>query len=906
MRLSRTNTCLAIGALLMAGCQADGPSFRDLNGNGQLDPYEDARLPALVRANDLLARMTLEEKVGTMLHGTLASDDLFGISGAAYDLEDARKTIHGHHVTTLLTRLEVDARTLAQQNNALQRLAEQTRLGIPLTISTDPRNHFKRAAGESAAPSDTSQWPEATGFGALGDADTVRQFADHARQEYRALGIHMALSPVADLFTEPRWSRGTSTFGSDPELVSPLVGAYVEGFQGGQSGINADGVAAVVKHWVGYGALPDGFDSLNYYGRNAWHDNASFARHVAAFDGAFAANVAGVMPTYAIINGVTLDGEPLEAVGANFNRQLLTDLLRRDKGFSGLVVSDWNVTDDCNERCQSPTPEHPQRYEDFATPWGAEQLTEVERFAKVVNAGVDQIGGLNDPSALLEAVATGLISQARVDEAVLRGLVLKFELGLFDRPYVDEDDAVRVAANPQAHAAGLRAQAQAQVILENRLAILPLQTASKLWLYGMDAATAGEYGFQVVENLAAADVAIVRAASPFETLHPWHAIGSVQQEGRLDFRDGDEAYEAVKQAAAAVPTVVVVDLFRPAVLTNVRERVQGLVASFGSSDGAVLDVLTGKIEAKGRLPFELPSSMQAVERQNPALPDDSENPLYPAGYRAARQAAMRVRQAGSARAGAPRCNWCRRPERIAECRRRGRVVVADGVRPCSRHAAASALPRSNAHSPSKSGRMPCCGWSASVAGGSAVNRMASQAATVRASGCRSTAAKGVSGMASRETDSPFSAVASFRHGSGCASSASPSGCRRMPLAQPFSSSCHQPSLASPGAGSSAQAAWVSSCSRANHAAASGRCAAGMNASAIAHSGQRSRHLMTNSCAGACASARISDAPIIDPDRRFGGNGCHPDAGGQAAGLASSVGSTTSTSAPQLRGSSSSG
>jgi len=632
MKTTRLSAALACAALLLAGCE-NTPSFRDLNGNGQLDPYEDMRLDALTRANDLLARMTLEEKVGSMLHGTLASDDLFGIAGTGYDLDDARTAIHERHVTTLLTRLEVDARTLAEQNNAVQRLAEQTRLGIPVTISTDPRNHFKRAAGESGAPHDTSQWPEATGFGALGDAQTVREFADYARQEYRALGIHMALSPVADLFSEPRWSRGTSTFGSDPKLVSDMVGAYVEGFQGGRDGVRKDGVATVVKHWVGYGALPGGLDSLNYYGRNAYQDNASFAQHVSAFDGAFAANVTGVMPTYAIINGVTLDGQPLEAVGANFSRQLLTDLLRREKGFSGIVVSDWNITDDCNERCQHPTEESPQRYEDFGTPWGVEDLSEVERFAKTVNAGVDQIGGLNDPSALLDAVQAGLISETRLNEAVLRGLVLKFELGLFDNPYVDIDDAVHVAANPDAHAAGLRAQSEAQVILENHDGILPVKPGSKVWLYGMDASAAAAHGFQVVNTPAEAEIAIVRVASPFETLHPWHVIGSEQQEGRLDFRDGDPGYDAIKAAAAVVPTVVIADLFRPAVLTNIRERVQGLVASFGSSDAAVLDVLTGTIAAKGRLPFELPSSMQAVERQNPALPDDSEHPLYPLGYR---------------------------------------------------------------------------------------------------------------------------------------------------------------------------------------------------------------------------------------------------------------------------------
>jgi len=197
---------------------------------------------------------------------------------------------------------------------------------------------------------------------------------------------------------------------------------------------------------------------------------------------------------------------------------------------------------------------------------------------------------------------------------------------------VDVDAAERVAANPDAHAAGLRAQAEAQVLLENRDGILPLTPGAKVWLHAIDPALAAQAGLQVVDKVEDAEIAILRVASPSERLHPYHFFGALQDEGRLDFRDGDDGYEAIKRAAAAVPTVVVVDLFRPAVLSNIRDKVQGLVASFGSSDQAVLDVLSGRVAAKGRLPFELPSSMQAVERQNPAKPNDSEQPLYPVGY----------------------------------------------------------------------------------------------------------------------------------------------------------------------------------------------------------------------------------------------------------------------------------
>jgi len=265
-------------------------------------------------------------------------------------------------------------------------------------------------------------------------------------------------------------------------------------------------------------------------------------------------------------------------------------------------------------------------------PWGMDNASGPERFAKALNAGVDQIGGTNDSTDLRAAIDAGLIDAARVDDAVRQVLMLKFQLGLFDNPYVDVDAAARIAANPDAHAAGLRAQAQAQVLLENQGGVLPLKAGSKVWLYQIDPVLAARRGLQVVKDVNEADIAVLRVSSPSERLHPYHFFGAIQDEGRLDFRDGDEGYDAIKRASAAVPTVVVVDLFRPAVLTNIRDQVQGLVASFGSSDQAVLDVLTGTVQAKGRLPFELPSSMQAVERQDPAKPNDSENPLYPFGY----------------------------------------------------------------------------------------------------------------------------------------------------------------------------------------------------------------------------------------------------------------------------------
>jgi beta-glucosidase len=153
-----------------------------------------------------------------------------------------------------------------------------------------------------------------------------------------------------------------------------------------------------------------------------------------------------------------------------------------------------------------------------------------------------------------------------------------------------------------------------------------------VFLHRIDPAVAARYGFTVVSDPAQADVAIVRADAPFETLHPGFVFGAMQHEGNLGFADGNVDYEVIKRASAVVPTMVTVYLDRPAILTAVRDRASALLANFGVSDAALLDVVTGRARAEGRLPFELPSSMAEVEAQRSDLPHDTAHPLYRFGY----------------------------------------------------------------------------------------------------------------------------------------------------------------------------------------------------------------------------------------------------------------------------------
>ena len=620
----------------------DGLTFKDLDRNGKLDPYEDWRLPADVRVADLVQRMNLEELAGLMVHGTLPSSGPLAPLGVGkeYDLVKVRQFIEENHINAFITRLNGSAEFFAKQNNEVQAIAESSRWGIPVTISSDPRHHFEQVLGATMQDRAFSMWPEPLGFAALNDAELTRRFGDVVRQEYEAMGIRESLAPQADLATEPRWARANGTFGEDADIAKRMVESYVAGIQNGTDGLNTGSVVAVVKHWAGYGAAKGGWDGHNYYGRYADFSGHNFPQHLIPFTGAFAAHAGSVMPTYSVLQGVVIDGKPLEQVGAGFNHQLLSELLRAQYGFRGVIVSDWAITNDCSEACRNgtaagvkPTPQ------DIGMPWGVEELTKAQRFAKAINAGVDQIGGTEQSNVIVEEVHNGSISEARVREAAGRILLQKFELGLFEQPYVNETKAAEVAGNKDFVGEGQAAQARAVVLLENnRLAatgqpLLPVAAKNKkIYLYGVSAKAAEAAGFIVVADPTQADLAIIRAPAPYESEHSNFFFGSRQHEGRLTFTEKDAAYAELLRVSPMVPTVFLTTLERPLILTNVRPHVTALLGDFGISDEPLLALITGKVSPSGRLPFELPSSVEAVKQQKSDLPHDSQSPLFPFGF----------------------------------------------------------------------------------------------------------------------------------------------------------------------------------------------------------------------------------------------------------------------------------
>ncbi|WP_219818326.1 glycoside hydrolase family 3 protein [Clavibacter michiganensis] len=612
----------------------DGLRFRDLDKDGTLTPYEDWRLSSGERAADLVARMSPGERAGLLMHASLTN------VGNAYDRAAFDPLLAERHITTYISRLGADAPTLAREHNSLQEAAEAERWGVPLKISTDPRHGFTVTEGQTVSNGDFSPFPDPIGMGAIDDPATTLEMGRIIAAEYRAVGITEALSPQADISTEPRWTRQDGTFGSVGADVAPHVAAYVEGLQGGTDGITSDGVATVVKHWVGYGAQVDGYDSHYYYGRYAAFPGGNFAEHITPYEGAFRNQAAGIMPTYSILKDLDLGEGVIEQVGANHNEYLLQDLLRGRYGFDGVITSDWGIANDCPEACRENRP--PAFFVGpwgAGMPWGVEDLTLPARYASAIQAGVDIIGGSDQPQHILEAVEQGLLTEARVMEAGQRVLQQKFELGLFEDPYVDPAAADAIVGSDASRAAGLDAQQRSLTLLSDTTPAaearsraardagspaLPVRVEPGMtaWLSGVQAEAARSAGFTVVDDPAGADVAIVRLADP---------------RGGDDLTDlgftGSEAdYQALVRAHdAGARTIAVPQLTRPLILGNVVENSDAVLASYGVSDEAMLNVITGAAEPEGRLPFELPSTMDAVAAQLYDVPNDSASPLFAYG-----------------------------------------------------------------------------------------------------------------------------------------------------------------------------------------------------------------------------------------------------------------------------------
>ncbi len=592
----------------------NGFTYRDLNKNGRLDPYEDSRQPIDTRIENLLSLMTLEEKAGMMFiamigmnaDGSLMERPLLS-EPLSFILKTNSEMVAKLKMNHFNTVQDIPADKMAKWNNHIQRLAERTRLGIPVTLASDPRHAARDNPGANVSTTSFSKWPTPLGLAATRDTLLVREFADIARQEYLSVGIRLALHPMADLATEPRWGRINGTFGEDAELSAMMTKAYILGFQGDRLGPRS--VACMTKHFSGGGPQKDGEDPHFPYGKEQVYPGNNFDYHLIPFESAFAANTAQIMPYYGIPVGQTG-----ENVAFGFNKDIITGLLREKYGFDGVVCTDWNIISD--------TKLGPGRS------WGVESLTVPEKVKKVLDAGCDQFGGESSPQWIVELVKNGQIKENRIDKSVRRLLRDKFRLGLFDNPYVDVRDASRIAGKLEFVRKGKEAQSKSMVLLKNDDHILPLKPGVKIYTRNIDNEIAADYGI-VVNDPREAEFIIVRLNTPFDPRNEYFLERFFHQ-GRLYFTEQEK--QPILQLAETKPTIVGITLERPAIIPEISKSCAGLLADFGSSDDVFLDVVFGKSEPQGKLPFELPSSPEAVEKQLEDVPYDSENPLFSFGF----------------------------------------------------------------------------------------------------------------------------------------------------------------------------------------------------------------------------------------------------------------------------------
>jgi beta-glucosidase len=592
-------------------------TFRDRTPSDPLPPYQDPSRSIEERIADLLGRMTLEEKAGLMFQPIIAMQPDGGLveGMGPFGPSSTRERVASQLINHFNVLSTAPPAQIAQWYNPLQALAAETRLGIPITISSDPRHSFTDNPATSMLAGAFSQWPEPLGLAAGGDDALVEAFGDIARQEYLAVGIRVALHPMADLATEPRWARANGTFGEDATLAARLVAAYIRGFQGATLGPQS--VACMTKHFPGAGPQKDGEDAHFAYGREQVYPGDNFEYHLIPFEAAFAAGTAQIMPYY----GMPV-GTPLEEVGFGFNRGVITGLLRERYGFDGVVCTDWGLLTDTMIAGRPMA----------ARAWGVEHLSVAERARKALDAGVDQFGGESCPEVVVALVRDGQVAESRLDQSVRRLLRDKFRLGLFDQPPLDPAQAEATVGHPTFRAAGALAQRKAIVLLKNSPTetglTLPVPGAPRLYIENIDPAVARDYG-QVVTRIEDADLAILRLKAPYQPRDN-EFLERMFHAGDLDFPAAELA--RIQDILARVPTIVDIYLDRPAVMPEIAAGCAALLANFGASDAAVLDVICGRFAPGGRLPFELPSSMEAVRRQKEDVPYDSANPLFPFGY----------------------------------------------------------------------------------------------------------------------------------------------------------------------------------------------------------------------------------------------------------------------------------
>ena len=660
----------------------DGYAFKDLNRNGQLDAYEDWRLTPEQRAHNLATQIDIEQIAGLMLYSPhmVVNDSVLSDKIRTCLLNDKMRHI-------LVTKVK-NAYTAALWHNNLQALAESQPYGIPTNNSSDPRN-YTEADGEFNAGSggDISQWPREVGLAATFDLDIIRRHAEIASIEYRALGITTTLSPQIDLSTDPRWRRFYGTFSEDADLCTDIARIYTDAFQttpGSKTGWGNLSVNCMAKHWPGGGTGEAGRDAHYCFGQYGVYPGNNFEEHLLPFtegalklDGA-TQQASAIMPYYTISYGIDPSGKN---VANGFSRYIITDLLREQYGYNGVVCTDWIITGD-NPRVETMN----------GKPWGVEHLSINERHFEAIYAGCDQFGGNDDKMPVLAAYDIWCerfgkeSAEKRFRESAERLLLNFFRVGVFENPYVDPVHTAEIVGCQEFVVEGYDAQLKSIVMLKNHNQSLPLQKGAKVYFpkryypasigffsrhqpsiahydWQIDTAVVKQY-FELVDTPEEADFALLYIFSPegnwgyseedvrlggtgYIPISLQYEDYTATDAREVSIAGGDmkenftnrtyldksestynrydmEQVIQTKQLMGNKPVIVLMQPARPFIPAEIEPYSDALLLGFGVKDEAYLDILCGKAEPYGLLPMQLPKDMRTVELQMEDVAHDME------------------------------------------------------------------------------------------------------------------------------------------------------------------------------------------------------------------------------------------------------------------------------------------
>ncbi|NDI34517.1 beta-glucosidase family protein [Chengkuizengella sediminis] len=604
--------------------------------------YKDAAQSIDVRVQDLLSRMTLEEKAGqmTQVNVTKLQGSSEWDAGALND-EWLVKTFKDYHVGSVLsgggtTPVSNEPKLWAEMTNEIQKSAiENSRLGIPVIYGVDAVHGHNNVIGATI-------FPHNLGLAASRNTELIKKLGASTAKSVRSTGIHWNFAPVADVGRDLRWGRYYETFGEDPYLVSEMVTASIIGQQGEDISLD-EKVAATAKHFLGYS------QPLNGQDRSSAEIPLRTLREIfyPPFEKAIANGAKTVMVNSGAINGV-----PVHA-----SKYLLTDVLRGEMSFEGVIVTDW---------------------EDIIRLHSQYQITDnyKDSIALSINAGVDMsmlpVGIEDYTKNLIEAVNEELIPMERIDDAVSRILTLKFELGLFENPFIDAEKTEALTLDQDRELAR-QAAVESLTLLEND-GVLPLSEEIKTilvtgpssdnianqmggWTIGWQGLVGNEVPPAVtflegIQNAASPDTNVLfetDTAKAVEAAKQADVTIVVFGEGPYAEFDGDTTNAAVPnnqteliQKLAEIETSVVGVLVagRPLIVADLIRDMDAFIMAYlpGTEGGnALADILFGKANPSGKLAFSWPKEVGQLPMFYNHYPKSAANdkaylPLYEFGY----------------------------------------------------------------------------------------------------------------------------------------------------------------------------------------------------------------------------------------------------------------------------------